>query len=143
MGHRSHKNYGIKTHLGKNLAAHRLAWQSVHGAIPNGMCICHHCDNPPCCNPAHLFLGAMADNMTDKVNKGRQAKGVSHSKAIANSVPFGEVHHAAVLTPEIVLKIRRIKREQTESLMSLAKRLGVSYSAVNQAANRLTWKHVK
>src|SRR5258706_4567526 len=53
--------------------AHRIAWELTNGAIPDGsgVCVLHHCDNPPCCIPAHLFLGTRAANNADKVAKGR------------------------------------------------------------------------
>jgi hypothetical protein len=51
--------------------AHRIAWQMTHGAIPQGILVCHHCDNPGCVNVDHLFLGTPSDNMVDKVQKGR------------------------------------------------------------------------
>jgi len=52
-------------------STHRLAWTLTHGPVPAGMLVLHHCDNPPCCRPDHLFLGTHADNMRDRATKGR------------------------------------------------------------------------
>lgn len=70
------QGYGHLNFEGARVKAHRLAWVLTNGAIPIGMgyhgiCVCHHCDVPRCCNPAHLFLGSHADNMADMVKKGR------------------------------------------------------------------------
>lgn len=70
-GHRSALGYGMTTYKSRSIGAHRLAWILTHGSIPEGMFICHHCDNPPCCNPAHLFMGSPAANSFDMKNKGR------------------------------------------------------------------------
>jgi hypothetical protein len=65
--------YGRMSFNGKRYKAHQLSWILNRGEIPKGMCVCHHCDTPGCVNPDHLFLGTMADNMRDKVAKGRQS----------------------------------------------------------------------
>jgi hypothetical protein len=57
----------------KMTLAHRMAWELRYGPIPEGMDVLHHCDNPGCCNPAHLFLGTQADNNHDRASKGRNA----------------------------------------------------------------------
>jgi len=67
--------YGRISVNGKNVYTHRFAWELVNGPIPDGMFICHHCDNPPCCNPDDLFVGTHDDNMADKVAKGRTRNG--------------------------------------------------------------------
>ena len=53
---------------------HRVAWESANGPIPDGLIVRHTCDNPPCCNPAHLLVGTQADNIRDAVERGRLAR---------------------------------------------------------------------
>lgn len=68
---RDKNGYGIVSWKLKARRAHRMALQLSGVDIPNGMLVCHRCDNPPCCNPAHLFLGTAADNTRDMMSKGR------------------------------------------------------------------------
>jgi hypothetical protein len=69
------RGYGRFDVRGWPVYAHRIAWVIAFGVIPDGLYVCHSCDNPPCVNPAHLFLGTAKDNMQDKVRKGRHRWG--------------------------------------------------------------------
>lgn len=70
--------YGRITINYKNETVHRIAYQLSHGDIPEGLFVCHECDNKICCNPDHLWLGTAADNNEDCKNKGRKQKGDHH-----------------------------------------------------------------
>ena len=68
QGTRFPSGYG---HFSHNRYAHRLVWELTYGPVPKGAGVCHTCDNPPCCNPDHLFLGTQKDNVADMLHKGR------------------------------------------------------------------------
>lgn len=60
---------------GKKTSAHRIAYAFTHGEVADGQPVCHSCDNPPCCNPSHLWAGTQADNVQDMIRKGRARPG--------------------------------------------------------------------
>lgn len=101
--------------------AHRVAWELELGPVPIGLDVLHHCDNPPCCRPDHLFLGTDADNVADRTRKGRTAKGSQNA--------------GAKLTEQQVLEIR----ESTATARIVALKYGICLNHVYVIRNRGKW----
>ncbi len=120
--------YGHMTLCGVRRRAHRMAYVFAHGAIPASLHVCHRCDNPPCCNPAHLFLGRPKDNAFDRDRKQRSAR--------------GRMYPQAVLTEDAVRQIRNL-RANGAKLVELSARFGVSQNTCCMVAQRKAWKHVE
>lgn len=118
--------YGRLSQVRKNGYSHRHAWELHFGKIPDGMCVCHKCDNKLCCNPNHLFLGTIADNMADMVQKNRQRKG--------ERIPSSK------LTAEKVSRIKNLIGKFP--VRKLGEMFGVSYQSIQFIKDGITWKHV-
>ncbi len=136
VGHRTPRGYGHTSALGVVFYAHRAAWESAVGEIPPGLCVCHHCDNPPCCNPAHLFLGTHADNAADKIRKGRHARARSRLEAVPKQ--RGERNPKAKLTWLNVSAIRA-QRLAGMKLGEIADAFGVDQSTISKIVNNHIW----
>ena len=123
------KGYGKLYIRRKAYSAHRVAWVIANNAeIPEGMCVCHSCDNPACVNPDHLWIGTDADNLNDKVSKGRQARGIRVSGAKLND---SDVETIFVL------------REAGWLHRQIAARFGVGTKHVADILARRNWAHVR
>lgn len=121
QGFRDSRGYGRLNVGGRPVPAHRVAWEAEHGPIPDGQLVCHHCDNPPCCNVAHLFLGTVADNNADMRAKGR-ARGNRQR---------GEQSPSARLSDEAVATIRARYAEGGVTQRALGAEFGVTQAQVS------------
>lgn len=122
------KGYGYLSIGNKKNLAHRLSYQLHVGEIPAGMVVCHRCDTPLCVNPRHLFVGTHADNVSDKVRKGRQT--------------IGETNGRARLTRDAVLAMRALVKVFGIPHSAIARSLGISRSTVTMAVNGSNWSHL-
>lgn len=120
----------------RSLRAHRMSYAMAHGEIPDGLCVLHRCDNPPCVNPAHLFLGTRQDNAADMNKKRRHW--VYSGKVV---VPRGERHPKTTLTTRQVKAIRR-RYANGETQVALAAKFGVTQQSVSDIVRRRVWTHV-
>ena len=113
--------YGRVSAEGVYTQAHRVAYEEWVGPIPEGLFICHHCDNPPCINPAHLYAGTQQDNVDDMVRRSRNIKGTT-----VNSNKLSE---------QQVLKIH----EDTRPLRTIATEYGMGISQVSRIRTGKAW----
>lgn len=123
-GHLDREGYGRIMVARVKYMAHRLAYSINNGPIPDGYVVRHKCDNPSCINPEHLEVGTQADNIADKVSRGRQARGSGVGRAI--------------LTEESVREIRSSPLKVSE----LSILYGVSVVSIRNILRRKTWQHV-
>ena len=131
-GFKNEDGYGHIGVIGYNIRTHRLSWMIHFGPIPNGVCVCHRCDNPACVNPSHLFLGTVQDNVTDRHLKGRSRGG---------SQP-GESHNMAKLKDDDVRQIFNEARSRSSTQREIAKKYGVTQSAISNILTGKLWRHL-
>ena len=124
-GGKTSRGYGNFWLNGKTVAAHRFSYEQHHGEIPDGMFVCHSCDNPSCVNPEHLFLGTPADNTADMVAKGRKVIGPPGKRAKLTEVDVSEIRHL-------------VSSGMTQR--AVAKDYGVDPSTVSYIITNKTWK---
>lgn len=116
--------------------SHRLAYEAFTAPIPIDLCVLHRCDNPPCCNPEHMFIGTQADNIADMYAKGRESRGESHSLT-----QRGENCGTAKLTEADVLDVLR-RLAAGDRQVDIADDLGVVQTTISRIAMGDTWRHV-
>lgn len=118
----------LVTGASRTQRAHRVAWTLERGPIPDGLYVCHRCDNPPCVRPDHLFLGNDAENQHDAIAKGRSAR--------------GERGGMSKLTDEKVREIRRLAAAREVTQREIAAQFGVTVTTIEKIVGRRAWKHV-
>lgn len=167
---RDRKNYGVAYFQRKTHRAHRVAFLIANGHWPEPCCL-HSCDNPPCCNPAHLSAGTRADNAADMRSKGRQALGdLNGARTCPDRVARGERHgtktrpdrvargdrHRSKTHPESVKRgeenaaakfteddvLGVLAMRGTGSLREISIRSGMSTTNVRNILKGNTWKHL-
>jgi len=139
--------------------AHRVSYAALVAPIPEGLHVLHHCDNPPCVRPSHLFTGTHTDNMVDCARKGRnnpprgerhwsithperRPRGERHGSILhPERLARGERHGSAKLTAADVLEIRRLARKGVTKAV-LARQFGVGQTTVGKIIRRELWRHV-
>jgi hypothetical protein len=135
MASKNSKGYGLLKKQGRSYGAHRIAYELFIGPIPQGLCVCHTCDNPPCVNPHHLWVGTHQDNTLDAHQKGRAC--------LTNLKPQrGEKNGCAKLTRIQVDEIRASYRRgyTPTNTIRLSEKYGVSKKAISRIIRNETWR---
>lgn len=140
QGARDIEGYGRMDFAGvHSMKAHRIAWEIAFGPIPEGMFICHKCDNPPCCNPSHLFIGTPAENLADRDMKGRKPPPESHRHI---TPLLGELNGRAKITEDQVTEIRQRFLDTKDSISAISRDYGISDVMAGLIIRNQAWTHL-
>lgn len=123
--------YGHLKFLGKTLKAHRVAYELFVGPIPEGMWVLHHCDNPACVRPDHLYAGTPSRNTRDKIERKRGG--------------LGEMHGKTKLTVADVVHIRKVMGAPGSKMgrrKALVSKYGLSPTSISRISSGEQWKHM-
>lgn len=134
IGGQYQSGYGNISINNKKQKAHRVSYEMHKGKIPEGMFVCHSCDNPLCVNPDHLWVGTAIDNNADRHAKGRSNGGTDGPKQPA----IGAKNPNSKLTEKQVMEIYRDPRSYTK----ISKDYGVRHAAVWRIKKKKTWRHL-
>ena len=134
QGAKKPKGYGNVRINKKYLLTHRVAFELAVGEIPDGMMVCHICDNPSCCNPAHLMLGTAKSNYADMLLKNRQQ--------FKKNAARGARNVNAKLDDHAIHQIRSAYKHTSINQYELAELYGVSQSCIGSIVRNETWRHV-
>lgn len=130
---RTERGYGkleyVKDGKAKTIGAHKMAYMLTYGSVPEDLLICHTCDNPPCCNPFHIFAGTNQDNRDDCVKKKRHAVGIKNGGGVK-------------LDETQVIKIRELYKTGNYTQDELVEMFQVSMSTIQRVLYRRGWKHI-
>jgi len=131
-GQLSRAGYAVLSAPGgrRPILAHRLSWEIHFGQIPDGLFVCHKCDNPACVRPDHLFLGTPKDNTADMIRKGR------------NTPALGARNGNVKLDRSVIPEIRYVYASGGLSLAAVGRMFSTSHRNVAHIVRRSTWKHV-
>ena len=129
QAYRDKRGYGHLRYDGRLHLAHRIAWSLTNGPIPEGLGVLHHCDNPSCCNPTHLYVGTAADNSADMVRRNRLRPA------------YGSLSVRAKMTEADVLEIRRLRAEGA-TVPAIAQMYGKHHNHIANIVYRRRWRHI-
>lgn len=128
--------YGKCKRNGKHTSAHRMAHILTHGDIKNGLHVLHRCDNRPCCNPSHLFLGTHKDNMADAASKGRTWRG-----AVPPGLKGSESACSKIKESDAAA-IRLEYSSGNVTQAALGRKYCIGQDQISRIVNRKQWAHV-